>query len=56
MIAGIIPHWTARIVAATCGVLWVFADVTMHQRKCVEVYVSIVPSTPVSFGTWNCPT
>ena len=56
VIAGIIPHWTSRVVAAACGILWVFADAAVSQRKCVEVYVSIAPTNPVSFGKWNCPT
>ena len=56
MIAAIIPHWTARIVAAACGILWIFADSAVAQGKCVEAYVSIAPINPVSFGKWNCPT
>jgi hypothetical protein len=56
VIAALIPHWSARIVSASCGILWVFADVAVSQRKCVEVYVSIAPTNPISFGKWNCPT
>ena len=56
VVAALIPHWTARVVSASCGILWVFADAAVSQRKCVEVYVSIAPTNPVSFGKWNCPT
>jgi hypothetical protein len=56
VIAALIPHWSARIVSASCGILWVFADVAVSQRKCVEVYVSIAPTNPINFGKWNCPT
>ena len=56
VIAGLIPHWTARVVSAACGILWVFADSAVNQQKCVEVYVSIAPTNPISFGKWNCPT
>ena len=56
VIAAVIPHWTARVVSAACGILWIFADSAVSQRKCVEVYVSIAPTNPISFGKWNCPT
>jgi hypothetical protein len=56
VIASLIPHWTAKVVAAACGILWVFADSAVNQRKCVEAYVSIAPTNPISFGRWNCPT
>ena len=56
LITAIIPHWSARIISGVCGILWVFADSAVNQRKCVEVYVSIAPTSPVSFGKWNCPT
>ena len=56
VIAGIIPHWTSRVVSAACGILWVFADSAVNKRKCVEVYVSVAPTNPISFGKWNCPT
>jgi hypothetical protein len=56
VIAGLIPHWTARVVSAACGILWVLADSAVNQRKCVEAYVSIAPTNPISFGKWNCPT
>ena len=50
------PHWTARVVSAACGILWVFADSAVSQRKCVEANVSINIGNPISFGKWNCPT
>jgi len=56
LIAGLIPHWTARVVSGACGALWVFADVAVNQRKCVEAYVSIAPTNPISFGKWDCQT
>jgi hypothetical protein len=56
VIAGLVPHWTARVVSAACGILWVFADSAVSQRKCVEAYVSINIGNPISFGKWNCPT
>ena len=56
VIAALIPHWTARLVSAACGILWVFADSAVNHRKCVEVYVSIAPTNPISFGRWDCPT
>jgi hypothetical protein len=56
VIAGLVPHWTARVVSAACGILWVFADSAVNQRKCVEAYVSINVGNPISFGKWNCPT
>ena len=56
VIAGLMPHWTARVVSGACGILWVFADSAVNQRKCVEAYVSINVGNPISFGKWNCPT
>ncbi len=55
-IAGLVPHWTSRVVTGACGLLWILADSAVAARKCVEAYVSINVGNPISFGRWNCPT
>ena len=52
-IAALLPTGITQAVAASCGLLWIMADIGVANGKCVKIFVPI-SLINTSIGYWSC--
>ena len=52
-IAALLPTGITQAVAASCGLLWIMADIGVANGKCVKIFVPL-SLINTSIGYWSC--